>query len=60
MDTLLLFGKKSSVWVFEGDRKSSKLGQVKSVGKQMIAYFLFKTGLVCTFPLEQQKTINAN
>ncbi|GBP00697.1 hypothetical protein EVAR_70783_1 [Eumeta japonica] len=51
--------QQSSVWVFEGDSKTTKLRQARSVGKNMIAVFYSKTGPVCTIPLEEQKTVNA-
>lgn len=51
--------QQSYVWVFEGEDKPTKIRQARSVGKKMIAFFFSKTGPVCTIPLQEQKTVNA-
>ncbi|GBP48480.1 hypothetical protein EVAR_16149_1 [Eumeta japonica] len=51
--------QQSSVWVFEGDSKPTKLKQARSVGKKTVGFFFSKTGPVCTIPLEVRKTVNS-
>ncbi|GBP75744.1 hypothetical protein EVAR_59387_1 [Eumeta japonica] len=48
---------QSSVRMFEGDSKATKLRQAKSVDKKMIRFF-FQDGYCLTMSLEEQKTVN--
>lgn len=60
MDILLHAGKKATVFCM-GVRRRQQTNKIEaggSVGKKMIASFS-RTGPVCTIPLEEQKTVNA-
>ncbi|XP_026760939.1 histone-lysine N-methyltransferase SETMAR-like [Galleria mellonella] len=51
--------QQSCVWVFENENRPTKVKQARNVGKKMITFFFSATDPICTIPLEDQKSINA-
>ncbi len=52
--------QQSAVWVFDEEPPPTKVVRSKSVGKQMIAVFFRRTGMVTAIPLEKGRTVNAD
>lgn len=52
--------RQSSVWVFQGEEKPTKVIRSRSVSKKMVATFVSKAGHVATIPLQDQRTVTAD
>lgn len=52
--------QQDTVWVFEEDKLPTKVVRGRSTGKQLVAIFFRRKGLVASVPLEQHKTVTAD
>ncbi|CAH1992062.1 unnamed protein product [Acanthoscelides obtectus] len=52
--------RQSAVWVFQGEKKPTKVIRSRSVSKKMVAAFVSKAGHIVTIPLNEQSTVTAD
>lgn len=50
---------QSQVWMFPNEEPPTKVVRCRSVGKQMVATFVRRSGLIATIPLQNRRTVNA-
>ncbi|CAH2017958.1 unnamed protein product [Acanthoscelides obtectus] len=52
--------RQSAVWVFQGEKKLTKVIRSRSVSKKVVATFVSKAGHIATIPLNEQRTVTAD